>query len=101
MSTDDFKQLKQKLLACSLALSIPLLLAVDSIQARRYTKLEQEVASLERKQKDLVEQNKKLITSISILSSSDRIEKIASEHFGMRKASSNEIVRIEVKDGKR
>ena len=101
MNTDDLKQFKQKLIACTLALSIPALLAIDSMQARKYTKLEQEVASLERKQKDLVEQNKKLITSISILSSSDRIEKIAVETLGMRKAASSEIVRIEVKDGRK
>ena len=52
MSTDVFMQLKQKLLACLLALSIPGLLAIDSMQARKYTKLEQEVISLEKKQKD-------------------------------------------------
>ena len=101
MSTEELKLFKQKLIACGFAMSIPLLLAVDSMQARRYTKLEQGVTALERKQKDLVEQNKKLITSISILSSSERIEKIASEHFGMRKATSSEIVRIDVKDGKK
>ena len=101
MSTDVFTQLKQKLLACLLALSIPCLLAIDSMQARKYTKLEQEVVSLERKQKELVEQNKKLITSISILSSSDRIEKIAVENLGMRRAVSSEIIRIDVKDSKK
>ena len=41
-------------------------------------------------------ENKKLITDISLLSSSDRIEKIAEEDLGMRQAESKEIVRVGV-----
>jgi cell division protein FtsL len=80
-----------------LALAIPGLLALDSIQGRRFTTLEREVTQLEKKQVELVESNRKLITGISVLSSSDRIEKIAEKELGMRKAESSEIVRIEMK----
>ena len=54
-----------------------------------------------KKQADLVEQNKKLITDISVLSSSDRIEKIATEELEMRPAESDEIVRVEMKGSKK
>jgi cell division protein FtsL len=80
-----------------LALAIPGLLAVDGVQGRRFAALEKEVARLETKQMELIESNRKLITGISVLSSSDRIEKIAEEELGMRKAQSSEIVRIQMK----
>lgn len=81
---------------CLLAASIPLFLAVDGIQARRFSQLEGEIADLERKQADLVEENKNLITGISVLASADRIEEIASGELGMRPAESNEIIRVEM-----
>ena len=84
----------------SLALAIPGLLILDSVQGRRFAAVAHEAAQLEKKQIELVESNRKLITGISMLSSSDRIEKYAEEELGMRKAASHEIVRIEMK-GKR
>ena len=82
---------------CMAALSIPALLILNAAQARRYSDLRTEVIELEKKQADLIEENKKLITDISLLSSADRIERIASEELGMRKADSNEIIRVEMK----
>jgi cell division protein FtsL len=81
----------------SLALAVPGLLIIDSAQGRRFSAVEREVMQLEKKQIELVENNRKLITGISVLSSSDRIEKIAEEDLGMRKAQSHEIIRIEMK----
>ena len=81
---------------CLLALSIPGLLVLNGIQSSKYRTLKKEVEDLERKQESLIEENKKLITDISLLSSSDRIEKIAEEDLGMRQAESKEIVRVGV-----
>ena len=81
---------------CLLAASIPLFLAVDGIQARRYARLEQEIDRLERSQAELVEENKNLITGISVLASADRIEELASGQLGMRPAESSEIIRVEM-----
>lgn len=52
---------------------------------------------LEKKQEKLIAENKKLITDISVLSSSDRIETIAENDLGMRKAETEEIVRVEMR----
>ena len=52
---------------------------------------------MEKKQIELVEQNRKLISDISVLSSSERIEKIAEGELGMRKANTEDIVRVEIK----
>lgn len=81
---------------CVMAVAIPGLLVVDAVQARKYTQLQKEVAELEEKQEQLVMANSQLITDISILSSSDRIEKIAQEELGMRPAESDEILRVDV-----
>lgn len=79
------------------AVLIPLLLVVAAFQASRYKKLEREVLALENKQVELVEENRKLISDISVLSSGDRIETLAENELGMHKAKSNEIVRVEIK----
>lgn len=81
---------------CLLAASIPLLLAVNGIQARQFARLKSEIASLEREQAELVEENKNLITGISVLAGADRIEALASGQLGMRPAESSEIIRVEM-----
>ncbi len=84
--------------ACIFALCIPALLVLNGVQARKYTDLERQIEELEKRQNDLIEQNKKLITDISLLSSSDRIEELARDSLGMRQAETEEIVRVNMKD---
>ena len=50
----------------------------------------------EKKKERLIEQNKKLVSDISLLSSTDRIERIATEELGMHKAETEDIVRVEM-----
>lgn len=83
-----------------LALSIPGLLILNAVQSKKFKEQENSVLELEEKQSEFVEQNKKLITEIGVLSSSDRIEKVAENELGMRKAESNEIVRVEMRNKK-
>jgi cell division protein FtsL len=91
------KELRIRILVCLAAFAIPALLVLDTMQARRYAKLENQVKDLEQQQTQLVEENKKLVTDISVLTSSDRIEKIAGEELGMHKAKTDEIIRVEIK----
>ena len=81
---------------CIFAASIPALLALYAVQAKKYTDLTKEVAELEVKQEKLIEENKKLVSDISQLSSAERIERIAVEELGMHKAETEEIVRVEM-----
>lgn len=83
-----------------LALSILGLLILNAVQSKKFKEQEDSVLELEEKQSEFVEQNKKLITEIGVLSSSDRIEKVAENELGMRKAESNEIVRVEMRNKK-
>lgn len=85
---------KFKIIACIAAVMIPLLLVLDAFQAKKYARLKKELDALEVKQQELVEDNKKLISDISVLSSSSRIENIAENELGMHKAKSEDIVRV-------
>ena len=89
-------ELKRNIILCVVALSIPFMLALDGIQARRYSSVESEIEQLVRYQTELIENNKNLITGISVLSSADRIEELASTQLNMRLAETNEIIREEM-----
>ncbi|HBD68000.1 MAG TPA: cell division protein FtsL [Treponema sp.] len=80
-----------------LALCIPGALAIGGMRSRKYADLNKDVIDLETRQQTLVDENKNLITDISLLSSTDRIERIAEEELGMRQAESEEIVRVQMK----
>lgn len=88
---------KKVLLSYFFVIAIPALLIFEVYQAHKYTKLQKEIDALEKKQVELVEENRQLITEISILSSSNRIEKIAETELGMHRAKTEDIVRVELK----
>lgn len=88
------------LFICIFTLSIPALLGLYAYQTKKYTDLNNEILKLEREQEKLVEENKRLISDISVLSSAERIEKLATEELGMHKAESEDIVRIEMTNNK-
>lgn len=90
----------QKIFYILVAILIPGLLILNAMQAERYMKVEREIKELEKKQVSLVEENKKLITDISLLSSSQRIGQIAENDLGMHKAESDEVVRVEMRKNK-
>ncbi|MCQ2592202.1 MAG: cell division protein FtsL [Treponema sp.] len=79
-----------------IAALIPVMLFLYAFQAKRYTDLTKEILSMEQKQEKLIEENKKLVSEISLLSSAERIEKIATEELGMHKAESDDIIRVEI-----
>lgn len=91
-----FKNILLKISLGILVLLIPFMLCLYAFQAKRYTKLRNEIKSLEAKQEKLIEENKKIVNEISILSSADRIEKMAVEELGMHKAEAEDIVRVEM-----
>ena len=75
---------------------IPLLLIIYAFKASRYYSLYKDIVRLEKKQEQLVEQNKKLISDISLVGNSSEIERKASEELNMHKAEKEDIIRIEM-----
>ncbi len=78
-------------------LSIPSFLAIEALQSNKFVTLENEVRALENSQNEAIDSNKQLISELGTLSSSARIEKIAIEELGMHQATSDEIVRVEMR----
>ncbi len=96
MKKAQVKNVFKIILISLLAISIPLMLGLYAFQAKRYTDLTKEIRELETKQEKLIEDNKKLVSEISVLSSASRIEKIAVEELGMHKAEKDDIIRVEM-----
>lgn len=90
------KETVKIIFTCIIAVAIPLLLGLYAYQTKKYTDLVNDITRLEKDQEKLVEENKKLVSEISVLSSAERIEKIATEELGMHKAESEDIVRVEM-----
>ena len=83
-----------------MVLSIPLLLGLAARQSARYGDLERELGRLEKSQQEWIENNKRLIAGISLLSSPDRIEHIARDELGMEKKRPEEVLLIHIGSGR-
>ncbi len=92
----NIKDFLMKMFICIIVLTVPLMLCLYAVQAREFSILTNEIQELERKQEKLIEENKKLVKDIAILSSAERIEKSAVEELGMHKAEADDIVRVEM-----
>jgi cell division protein FtsL len=84
----------------AIAITIPLFIALDAWQASRYSALASEVRRLEKNQQEWVESNKRLIAGIAVLSSSDRIERIAQEELRLFKKKPEEVLNIRIEGGR-
>ena len=82
-----------------LTLAIPFVLFAGVWQTSRYSRLDTEVQNMEKEQYEVISMNKRLISGITVLSTPERIEKVAVVNLGMRKAQADEIMRIELKKG--
>jgi cell division protein FtsL len=86
--------MKRRILLYAIALTIPLILGLDSWQASRYAHVDAELRLLETEQREWLESNKRLIAGIAVLGSSERIERIARDELGLRKAAPESVLQI-------
>ena len=89
----------KNVIAVLLVLMIPFFLFFAVWQGMNYSSLELEVRQLEQEQYEVIEMNRRFISGVTVLSSPGRIEKLAVENLGMRKAEAGEIMRIEMREG--
>jgi cell division protein FtsL len=80
--------------------TIPLLLGLAVWQSNRYRNLEQEIRRLEQLQAEWVEGNKRLIAANAVLSSPQRIEHIAQKDLGLRKIRPENVLQVNIAEGK-
>ncbi len=88
--------MKRRILLYAFALTIPLILGLDSWQAARYAHVDAELRSLETQQREWLESNKRLIAGIAVLGSSERIERIARDELKLRKVEPEAVLQIDI-----
>jgi cell division protein FtsL len=81
-----------------ITLTIPLLLGAAAWQATRYSQLVRELDRLETVQQEWIENNKRLIAGISVLSSAERIEQIALGSLKLMKKQPEDVLQIRIEN---
>ena len=69
---------------------------LNTWQGSRYQKLEREVQRLELEQKNWLEQNKKVIAALAVLSSPERIKNLAEGSLGLKPLQAEDLIEIEL-----
>jgi cell division protein FtsL len=81
-------------------LTIPLFLGLNAWQSARYAALESETRRVEDAQEEWIESNKRLIAGIAVLSSSERIEFIATHDLELEKIVPEAVLQVKIEGGK-
>jgi cell division protein FtsL len=81
-------------------ITIPLFLGLTVWQSNRFQNLRNETESLVKSQADWIENNKRLIAVIAVLSSPERIEYIAQNDLNLRKIRPENVLQIKIEEGK-
>jgi cell division protein FtsL len=77
-----------------MALSLPLLLTVVVWQSARYSTLKDEVKILVERQEEWIDNNKRIIRDIAVLSSSARIEEFAKSNLMLEKKRPEDVLQV-------
>jgi cell division protein FtsL len=77
-----------------MALSLPLALGAVIWQSARYSTLKSEVKALVERQEEWVDNNKRLISDIAVLSSSARIEELARSNLMLEKKPPEDVLQV-------
>ena len=83
-----------RLVVLLIALSMPMLLLLNSWQAYRYEALTRETVRLERHQHDVIEEQKRAIAALSVLRSPARVRDIAREQLDLERVDVGRIYTI-------
>ncbi len=77
--------MKKAAIGIALALVLGGLLFLNTWQGYRFEALKRSVEELEGEQRDWLEQNKKLVAAVAVLSSPERIQHLAEAELGLKK----------------
>jgi cell division protein FtsL len=87
----------RKFLIILIAVTVPGIIFLTVSQVHQYNEIDREVHTLIMSQRELFEQNKRMVANLSILSSPGRIDEIAEEILELEKREVS-IVRIKIGD---
>jgi hypothetical protein len=86
--------MRQKILLYAMALSLPLTLGAAVWQSARYSALKNEVRALAERQEEWIDNNKRVISDIAVLSSSARIEEFARSNPALEKKPPEDVLQV-------
>jgi len=86
--------MKKAAIGIGLALVLGGLLFLNTWQGYRFEALKRNVQELEAEQRDWLEQNKKLVAAVAVLSSPERIQRIAEGQLGLKKLERSALVTV-------
>jgi hypothetical protein len=84
----------KRLIIVSFALLLLCLVFLNTWQGYRYESLEADVRRLEGEQKDWLERNKKVIAGLAVLSSPERVARLARASLQLRKLAPGQRVKV-------
>ncbi len=93
------KSSMKKVLLLMLVLSVPVFLFLETWQAFRFRKMQEEITALTQTQQEWLEKNKKVLANISLFRSPKRIEKLAKDELNLVRIEPERILRIELFEG--
>ena len=82
-----------------IVISIPFFLGIAAWQSVRYTELDKKVRRLEAVQENWIENNRKLIAGIAVLSSASRIEQVAVNDLELSKMRPEDVLQVKIEEG--
>jgi cell division protein FtsL len=82
-----------------MALAIPAAFALNAWQSVAYAGVSRELKVLEKTQSEWIESNKRLIAGISVLSSAERIERLAIHELKMKKIQAESVTHVMIAPG--
>ncbi|MCX7656575.1 MAG: septum formation initiator family protein [Treponemataceae bacterium] len=91
--------MKKRLWLYLWSLSIPLLFLVQVWQVNRYERILRDVNTLVKRQQELIDENKRYVAAIAVLSATERIERIAREELGLEKKRAENIIQLSIARG--
>jgi cell division protein FtsL len=86
--------MKKAAIGISLALVLGGLLFLNTWQGYRFESLKREVRAMEEEQRDWLEQNKKLVAAVAVLSSPERILRIAEKELRLKKPARSSLATV-------
>lgn len=89
----------QRRIIVVLIVAIPILLFANVYQAYRYTQLEREIGRLESEQLALIEENKRAILAVTVLTSPQRVGPLAVDELALRRLTGDDIIRLSGESG--